>query len=418
MRPRGPRREGLQRLAARADSARHECCADVTDTHPSLGGLQHNFNGCSHVAHSLILTSTELARLEALQLALLSPLDHPSVDDWRATVNFRARALLQGGAAAFALPPAPGRNLFYSEELSPSARATCEAMHFSDAGRQRAFALGMEVWNQTAIIAGDWNGYHRDPVVNEILKPNALMDAVGFDWPDGEPSRGDCGFLAVYRDRYGTELMGDKGLQLFRLLLPAFKAGVSAVLRMDQQRAAFASAMDDLGLALQVRALNGRVLHETPSLSRLLADDPESERLRLEMACVADAVLGLVGSHTKARAAELRETAYREVRTANARYRVGASVLPSGMVQHGGAALVTIERISPEPMSDSVLRARHRLTAREIQVARLMAEGHPNGEIARRLGVSLHTVRRHAERVREKLNVRRRVELAAKLRGE
>ena len=52
------------------------------------------------------------------------------------------------------------------------------------------------------------------------------------------------------------------------------------------------------------------------------------------------------------------------------------------------------------------------LTAREFQVADLIAEGLTNAEIARTLGVSVRTVDSHVDHVRTKLGVRARTQIA------
>lgn len=52
------------------------------------------------------------------------------------------------------------------------------------------------------------------------------------------------------------------------------------------------------------------------------------------------------------------------------------------------------------------------LTAREFQVADLIADGLTNAEIARRLGVSVRTIDSHVEHVRTKLGVRARTQIA------
>jgi DNA-binding CsgD family transcriptional regulator len=53
------------------------------------------------------------------------------------------------------------------------------------------------------------------------------------------------------------------------------------------------------------------------------------------------------------------------------------------------------------------------LTAREWEVARLVADGHTNGEVADRLGVSPRTVSAHVEHILARLGVARRAEIAA-----
>jgi DNA-binding CsgD family transcriptional regulator len=365
------------------------------------------------MATALSLSLTELARLEALQTILLTPFDYRSVDHWRAAANAGARELLQGGVAAFALPPVPGRAMCFSDELSPEARAVFDAVFLNDAARERALVNRLVVWNQTAIIAGDWDVYHRDPVVNEFLKPNGLLDAVGFmlEWAGKQA----YATLAVYRDRYGTEIMGERGVQLLRILLPAFKAGTRTVLQMAERQRALAGALDALGQALQVRSPDGRVLNETTSLGRILAGDHESQLLRDELASAAQAGCAPLSPRPKARSHILRDSPYRNVRTATAWYRIWAVALTGGVVDLGRVVLTGLERATSTPVAEAELRARYRLTPREVEVARLMATGISNTEIARRLSTSVHTTRRQSERVLAKLGIHRRAEVGAKL---
>jgi DNA-binding CsgD family transcriptional regulator len=65
--------------------------------------------------------------------------------------------------------------------------------------------------------------------------------------------------------------------------------------------------------------------------------------------------------------------------------------------------------LAPEDRGDSPLAA---LTAREVEVARLVADGLTNAQIAERLVVSEGTARTHVERIRRKLGCRSRVQVA------
>jgi DNA-binding CsgD family transcriptional regulator len=56
------------------------------------------------------------------------------------------------------------------------------------------------------------------------------------------------------------------------------------------------------------------------------------------------------------------------------------------------------------------------LTEREIQVARLVAYGKRNAEIAHELHISPHTVESHLKHIYSKLDIRSRIELARVLR--
>ena len=57
--------------------------------------------------------------------------------------------------------------------------------------------------------------------------------------------------------------------------------------------------------------------------------------------------------------------------------------------------------------------AANQLSKRELQIARSIAKGRTNQEIAAELFISLSTVKTHAARIQEKLRVRNRVEIAA-----
>ncbi len=59
----------------------------------------------------------------------------------------------------------------------------------------------------------------------------------------------------------------------------------------------------------------------------------------------------------------------------------------------------------------SIVRAE--LTARELEVLALLAQGKSNQEIAQRLNISIHTVFNHCHKIYEKLGVRSRGEAAA-----
>jgi DNA-binding NarL/FixJ family response regulator len=63
------------------------------------------------------------------------------------------------------------------------------------------------------------------------------------------------------------------------------------------------------------------------------------------------------------------------------------------------------------------LHIQYGLTARELEVAMLLAQGRSNAAIAKTLQISAHTARHHTQRVLAKLGVHSRAEAGAKLRG-
>jgi DNA-binding CsgD family transcriptional regulator len=79
--------------------------------------------------------------------------------------------------------------------------------------------------------------------------------------------------------------------------------------------------------------------------------------------------------------------------------------------------VVSLDRRRNDGPTDEELRDRFGLSAREVQVARLMAAGRTTPQIAAALGISPHTARRHGERTFTKLGARSRHEVRALLRG-
>ena len=83
----------------------------------------------------------------------------------------------------------------------------------------------------------------------------------------------------------------------------------------------------------------------------------------------------------------------------------GASEIQIGAALHAAAAGLIV--LSPE---ERVLAPTSALTAREIEILGLIAEGLANKEIAYRLGISDHTVKFHVSAVLGKLGVGSRAE--------
>jgi DNA-binding response OmpR family regulator len=84
----------------------------------------------------------------------------------------------------------------------------------------------------------------------------------------------------------------------------------------------------------------------------------------------------------------------------------------------GNGAGAAAEAPRPGPLTDDALKERFSLTARQIEVVRLLAEGCSNAEIAQRLEMSYYTARNHTEQVLGKLGVSSRAAVGALLYGQ
>jgi len=75
-----------------------------------------------------------------------------------------------------------------------------------------------------------------------------------------------------------------------------------------------------------------------------------------------------------------------------------------------------MERTGTGTLREDDLRTQFGLTARQIEVSRLLARGMSAASIAERLGISMRTAEHHAEHVLRKLGVNSRSAVAALLR--
>jgi DNA-binding response OmpR family regulator len=87
---------------------------------------------------------------------------------------------------------------------------------------------------------------------------------------------------------------------------------------------------------------------------------------------------------------------------------------PAGASPSSSAA----EPARPTPLSDEALKEKYSLTARQIEVVRLLGEGFTNAEIAAKLEMSYYTARNHTEQVLGKLGVSSRAAVGALLYGQ
>ena len=143
--------------------------------------------------------------------------------------------------------------------------------------------------------------------------------------------------------------------------------------------------------------------YSNSAAERLLSTDADRAVLTRELRSLSRAALVATEPH----AAEI------EVGTKTGCYRLRATLLKERIKEIASrAVLVTIDRAEATlPSRDFVMR-RFGMTAREANVALLLARGARNARVATELRISTHTARHHTERVLAKLNVHGRGEVA------
>jgi DNA-binding CsgD family transcriptional regulator len=213
-------------------------------------------------------------------------------------------------------------------------------------------------------------------------------------------------------------------LVAMRAIAPAFRAGIAAWIGSIASRNNVARMLDSLADPAMLFDVSGQLLHANPGLERLAS--AAIARLRSEAQCMAwtfgasarrRSQMKLASGRSSADAAS-DSHAVRTVRIGTTVYRLRGSAVGAELLGAEPAVLVTMSASAAEPLSNNVLHDQFGLTTREIQVARLIAEGLSNNEIADRLGVRFFTARNHVERTLAKLRVTSRHRVGPLLRNE
>jgi DNA-binding CsgD family transcriptional regulator/PAS domain-containing protein len=270
----------------------------------------------------------------------------------------------------------------------------------------RQLDFGRSVWRNEGLLG---SGLHEWRTVASAGGEGELYVTLGYDTP-------------------GRSRLGADDLTLLSALRPALRAGHHALLASALPQSALGATIDAIAEALLVVAPDGRELHRNAALCRLLSSDPERDRLEVALWQAAHALTG-VAMHDASDRRRRRSTPAAILTTAGAvaqtvvtaveRCAVRATYLPAHLLGEAGGALVSLERTgATAALPDAAAVAgRFGLTPREVEVARALGQRLTNDELARALGISRHTARRHTERVLEKLGVHSRNEVAGRVWG-
>jgi DNA-binding CsgD family transcriptional regulator len=165
---------------------------------------------------------------------------------------------------------------------------------------------------------------------------------------------------------------------------------------------ALCTLLDSLGERLALCTARGEVVYVNRALRRAMLREPDGDTLLASLVSRALKNDTGVGGELRAGEATCDGVAGRWVAAA---IDLGTELLPAAR------RAVRITPTFREPISDEELRTVFRLTPREILTARLLGGGHGNAELARHLGISPHTARRHTEHVLAKLGAASRAEV-------
>jgi DNA-binding CsgD family transcriptional regulator len=354
--------------------------------------------------------------LHAAFAVLLSPLDFVDAASWRGEVGRVVSHLLGADRSAFQLE-VPGVPSLYSEDYPQSTLDDYVAhYHAIDLGRLRREELGLEVWNRWRLHGAKLRKFWESEIHHDFLAPNHIFDSMGLTI--AVPGSSKPATLFFHSEKPGTPEFGERGVSLLNLLLPAFKAGVRDLIRYSHQRTSLAGHLDSLSEGIRICDLNGETVHQNPAFSAQLALDGTPEKLERAIFDVVQSLIGFSTEHGSYSTAYAGQRLTQQVATATAGYQINGTFLGRELLGAELRIVVTLLRLAPNtPLPDSALQQRFSLTTRELEIARRLAHGQSTKEVAHACGISLHTARRHTEKIFQKLGVRNRSQVGPKLRA-
>jgi DNA-binding CsgD family transcriptional regulator len=376
---------------------------------------------------ALVLSSADQRQLAKAIEALLSPLTQRSLDDWLVLITREIRPLIRGESTLVTY--SSGRTAaHFSADAPELAARVSEAttvssgeVHFADPVMDMGLALRRKrhlgVFTSATLDSLSGGQLQRSFFYNEVCRPFGarITYGIALGGNDGEA------LLGVNAKRPARDPLSEDTLALLALLAPAFQAGFEMLRRLDRSYLALADTLDTLaeGILLYDGA-SGRELYRNMALQRLPLGDrgfAAVERRACEVARALHRAQQRSCSRIMTHADQTDLPPLRDIRTQNGRYSLRASLLPVALFAREQLVLVAVERHGVSLPTADRLREHFGLTAREAQVALRLAYGDSDTELALKLGVSPHTVRHHAERIFQKLDVHSRKALALRLAG-
>lgn len=367
---------------------------------------------------AVFLRDGDLSRCRSVLAALLSAASHATVQEWADDVLVALTELF-GGCGSFLLLPSVedgGSPRVYSPDLEPECVERLQSFaspdphdaSHGDPQHSRAMGrlagMGVQVFDPasvehlTRVRLRDTSRFYPDVMLDWKV---SHFGTVALWLPDG-PVMLSCLHRAARPAR-----LADQELEVLSLLVPALETATWVVRSLANRGDAIARLLDEFEIPALLRCDDGRS-YQNRSLGDLLetAGDPNS--LLTAMASLAAEFTAVGERARKSTTVTPLPTGDRTTVTSGGRYRLQGSSLRPGTVGPGPAVLVLVRgtrRRLPDPRD---LADRYGLTERQAQVARLLALGASNEEIALRLGISAHTARHHAQSVLERVGTRSR----------
>jgi len=361
-------------------------------------------------------SSPDLDRLNRAVSAASRPHSAQTVDEWRAEVMRACCDLLDGDMGHFDLFGIGLDDPFFVDRYPAGVfdewRATWGPD--GDTAIDVTAQLNLTVFTRAYRfrVAGDhWAArYKRSRLFNEFYAKHGFFHAGGLYCRSGNTTA----YLVVESDALASDAFDERARHLLRVVEPVFQSSIRSLSRVDGGQWTAAALLDAFDEPIALIGVDGRWLHRSTAFERALATIPVEHRPSFVEAMIQRGGAFLAAVHP---AGARRSTAPTQ------------PVRPT-WTRNELTVLLTTVRVpdDPEPVCLVRLVIQRRaslaqataagLSDREAVVAMCLVDGLSNKEIAQRLSISPHTVRRHTESILRKLCVSNRTSVARALCGE
>lgn len=173
-------------------------------------------------------------------------------------------------------------------------------------------------------------------------------------------------------------------------------------------------ALDTLDQGLAFLDSMGREQHANPAFLKEIASATDGHLLRSHVTQFARTVWGQAACARLGEQVERLDA--RAIPGARGEYRLQGTYIGADLFGMGPTVMVALDAPRPDPFDADGLRKRFKLTRKQCNVVRLLAEGLRNDEIAQRLFLSPHTVRHHIEQIRLRVGGHTRAAIVDRIR--
>lgn len=178
--------------------------------------------------------------------------------------------------------------------------------------------------------------------------------------------------------------------------------------------ALLARMFDAIDHCLAIYDIEGTLHYANRAMQEHLKTTPDDD-LRAELSARATQVHA---SRSQMRSnAGVERVTHCTLDTAAGSYTLEGIHVAPGVLGEDEAVLLSLRLPPPDPFCEVILKRRYALTKKQVMVARLVAQGLRNDEIARRLYISEHTARHHVEQIKLKVGAHTRAAVAARIIG-